>query len=449
MDTTIQSENLSSANSNQTKLTKEQKEAVGLLSIGTFLEYFDLMLYVHMAVLLNELFFPATDPHTKKLLTALAFCSTFVFRPIGALIFGHIGDKIGRKHTIMITTGIMSACCITMAMLPTYSELGLRATYVMIGCRVLQGMSSMGEVVGALLYLTESIKVPARYKAVALIPIFCDLGSMVALGVVTIFTSHGGNWRIAFGVGTVIALIGLIARTALRESTEFADARKRLAKLGEENNINAKIEEIQKINTVDKKSIISLFLLECMWPLCFYVSYVYCGDVLTDNFGYSSEEVIRQNFYITIIGFIGSILMRQLCGVFHPLLILRFSLIVNFIVYLTLPFFLNSINDGFGIGIVQSVIVIFATDNKFAVSAIYPHFPVFNRFKSAAFLYAISRALTYVATSFGIVYLVSIFGNFGISLALLVVSTGVAFGLKHFIDLERSKGNLVLFVSKS
>jgi len=349
----------------------------------------------------------------------------------------------------MITTGIMSACCITMAMLPTYSEWGLRATYVMIGCRVLQGMSSMGEVVGALLYLTESIKVPARYKAVALIPIFCDLGSMVALGVVTIFTSNGGNWRIAFGVGTVIALIGLIARTALRESTEFADARKRLAKLGEENNINAKIEEIQKINTVDKKSIISLFLLECMWPLCFYVSYVYCGDVLTDNFGYSSEEAIRQNFYITIIGFIGSILMRQLCGVFHPLLILRFSLIVNFIVYLTLPFFLNSINDGFGIGIVQSVIVIFATDNKFAVSAIYPHFPVFNRFKSAAFLYAISRALTYVATSFGIVYLVSIFGNFGISLALLVVSTGVAFGLKHFIDLERSKGNLVLFVSKS
>ena len=70
----------------QRNLTKEQKQAVGLLSIGTFLEYFDLMLYVHMAVLLNELFFPKTDPHTASLLTALAFCSTFVLRPIGALI---------------------------------------------------------------------------------------------------------------------------------------------------------------------------------------------------------------------------------------------------------------------------------------------------------------------------------------------------------------------------
>jgi MFS transporter, MHS family, proline/betaine transporter len=72
----------------QQSLTREQKEAVGLLSIGTFLEYFDLMLYVHMAVLLNELFFPKTDPGTASILSAFAFCSTFVFRPFGALIFG-------------------------------------------------------------------------------------------------------------------------------------------------------------------------------------------------------------------------------------------------------------------------------------------------------------------------------------------------------------------------
>ena len=69
-------------------LNREQKEAVGLLQIGTFLEYFDLMLYVHMAVLLNEIFFPKTDPHTAALVTAFAFCSTYVLRPFGALVFG-------------------------------------------------------------------------------------------------------------------------------------------------------------------------------------------------------------------------------------------------------------------------------------------------------------------------------------------------------------------------
>ncbi len=65
----------------QQSLTREQKEAVGLLSIGTFLEYFDLMLYVHMAVLLNELFFPKTDAHTAMLITAFSFCSTYLYRP--------------------------------------------------------------------------------------------------------------------------------------------------------------------------------------------------------------------------------------------------------------------------------------------------------------------------------------------------------------------------------
>ena len=118
-------------------LKREQKEAVGLLQIGTFLEYFDLMLYVHMAVLLNELFFPKTDPHTTALLTAFAFCSTFVLRPFGALLFGWIGDNIGRKTTVVITTMMMSLSCIVMASLPTYEQIGITAAWVITICRIL------------------------------------------------------------------------------------------------------------------------------------------------------------------------------------------------------------------------------------------------------------------------------------------------------------------------
>jgi MFS family permease len=87
----------------QRSLTKEQKEAVGLLSIGTFLESFDLMFYIHMAVFLNELFFPQSDPHTTAIYSATAFCSSLVFRPVGAVIFGYIGDNIGRKTIVIIT----------------------------------------------------------------------------------------------------------------------------------------------------------------------------------------------------------------------------------------------------------------------------------------------------------------------------------------------------------
>ncbi len=109
----------------QRSLTKEQKEAVGLLSIRTFLEYFDLMLYVHMAVLLNELFFPKADPLISSLLSATAFCSTYIFRPVGALIFGWLGDNIGSKVTVVITTFMMAISCITMDNLPTYAQIGI------------------------------------------------------------------------------------------------------------------------------------------------------------------------------------------------------------------------------------------------------------------------------------------------------------------------------------
>jgi len=108
-------------------LNRHQKEAIGLLQIGTFLEYFDLMLYVHMAVFLNELFFPKTDPHTSALLAAFAFCSTWVLRPFGALIFGWIGDNIGRKSTVVITTMMMALSCVIMASAPTYAQIGIGA----------------------------------------------------------------------------------------------------------------------------------------------------------------------------------------------------------------------------------------------------------------------------------------------------------------------------------
>ncbi len=136
----------------QRSLTKEQKQAVGLLSVGTFLEYFDLMLYVHMAVFLNELFFPKADPHTTAIYSATASCSTFVFRPIGAVIFGWLGDNMGRKTTVVITTFIMALSCLTMANLPTYAQIGITASWLVTICRIMQGISSVGEAVGAKLY---------------------------------------------------------------------------------------------------------------------------------------------------------------------------------------------------------------------------------------------------------------------------------------------------------
>jgi len=207
-------------------LTKQQKEAIGLLSIGTFLEYFDLMLYVHMAVLLNALFFPKADPFAASLITAFTFCLTFILRPLGALIFGWIGDNIGRKTTVIITTFMMASTCFIMANLPTYAEIGINASIMIIICRIIQGISSLGETVGAELYLTEMTKPPLQYPVVSLITVCCSLGGLTALIIAHFATSYALNWRIAFWFGAGIALIGGISRTALKETPEFVDAKR-------------------------------------------------------------------------------------------------------------------------------------------------------------------------------------------------------------------------------
>ena len=183
------------------QLKREQKEAIGLLQIGTFLEYFDLMLYVHMAVLLNELFFPKTDPHTAALLSAFAFCSTYVLRPFGALIFGHIGDTMGRKSTVITTTIMMAVSCMMMSLLPTYAQIGISAAWLVTICRVFQGISSMGEIIGAEICVTEITKPPVQYPAVCLISVASSLGAVAALGVPSLIIRMGMSWRIAFMVG--------------------------------------------------------------------------------------------------------------------------------------------------------------------------------------------------------------------------------------------------------
>ena len=184
------------------KLTKQQKTAVFLLSIGTLLEYFDLYLYVHMSVLLNELFFPKADPFIAKILGATAFFSTYFLRPIAGYIIGKIGDSFGRKFTIMLTTFIMAVSCLIIIFTPTYAEIGFTASIMIILSRMLQGFSSLGELMGAQLYLTEMLKTPVRSVMSGVVIFTARIGGFLALATASIVLSVELNWRWAFGVGS-------------------------------------------------------------------------------------------------------------------------------------------------------------------------------------------------------------------------------------------------------
>ena len=429
--------------SKQQSLTREQKEAVGLLSIGTMLEYFDLMLYVHMVVLLNELFFPKTDPDTASILSAFAFCSTFVFRPFGALIFGWLGDNISRKATVVLTTALMAFSCILMANLPTYSQIGIAASWLITICRILQGMSSVGEIVGAELYLTEITTPPIQYPIVSFIAIFSVVGTVASLAVASLFTSFGLNWRIAFWIGAAIAMVGAVARTALRETPEFADAKRRLQKRVDQTYINSKVLENDPIlnEKANKKTTLYLFLVNCAWPACFYFAYVHCGNILKSSFGYNAESVIHHNFIISIVQLAGLITISLLSHKIYPLKILKTKLVIFSIGILMCPYLLENTHSPAYIFIIQSFIVLFAVDTVPAVSIFFKHFPVFKRFTYSSLIYAISRAMMYIITSFGIIYLTKYFGHYGLLVVIIPLNVGCALGITHFENLEKQAGN--------
>ena len=419
------------AKTTQTKLTKEQKQAVGLLSIGTFLEYFDLMLYVHMAVLLNELFFPKYDPHIASLINAFTFAVPFLLRPIGAFLIGRVGDRLGRRFTVVITSIITAVTCVIIATLPTYDDIGIYASCILMLCRVMQGIASLGEIIGAEIYITESIKSSAKFPAVTLIYFASVMGSCVALAVGGLTIKYGLNWRIAFWIGAVIAVFGYFARSHLRETPDFADANLILKKITQNQNL-CSFREKHNI-----KNIAAIFLIQCTWPIWFYLNYFHCQNILKANFSYSQEDILLHNFCIASIDLAGIGIMIYLSSKFNAIKILKAKTILFTPFCFMLPFLLDHSTSPFFIFCIQAFIALFSVSTMPAFPIFIKHFPVFQRFTTVNMTFAISRALIYVVTAVGFVFLIRNFGNYGLLFGILPVIRVYIFGLYHFENLER------------
>lgn len=431
-----------------TDLNREQKEAIGLLQIGTFLEYFDLMIYVHMAVVLNELFFPKTDPHTAALITAFAFCSTYVLRPFGALVFGYIGDTIGRKTTVIITTMMMAFSCIIMANLPTYAQIGMSAAWIVTICRIIQGLSSMGEIIGAQVYVSEITRPPAAYPAVSFISASAAVGSMAAVGVAALTTNYGFNWRTAFWIGACIAMVGSVARTRLRETPEFVDMKRRLKLLVEASQKNHQksgelLKNISKFSSVKipRLTLIYYFLIQCGWPISFYLVFIYFNPTLKDVYGYTSEQVIAHNFFLTVVqvfqGFGWSVVSYYV----HPLKILRLKGICAVVLMLCVPFCLLNQVGAIWLFWLQASILVFNMGDGPAQYVFLKNLPIYKRFTTSSFAYALGRAITYIVTSFGIVYLTQWFSHWGLLFITMPMGMLFLLSISYFNRLQNTLNN--------
>jgi len=197
-------------------------------SLGTVFEWYDFYLYGALASILARQYFSALDSGSAFLFALLAFAAGFIVRPFGALLFGRLGDLIGRKYTFLVTILIMGLATFAVGLLPSYDSIGVAAPLVLIGLRLLQGLALGGEYGGAAVYVAEHAPQGRRGMYTAWIQTTATLGLLMALLVVMgartvlgeqAFSDWG--WRIPFLVSIVLLGISVWIRLALAETPAF------------------------------------------------------------------------------------------------------------------------------------------------------------------------------------------------------------------------------------
>lgn len=408
-------------------ITKGQKTIIATLSFGTFLEYFDLMLYVHTSVLLNDMFFPKTSS-SSHFFSSIAFCSIFIFRPIGAFILGYIGDNRGRKTVIVLSTSLTAVSCIIIAILPTYNQIGITATIILTLCRFIQSIASVGESVGSEIYLAETIAPPMQYPAVALVTVFSSLGGIVALSIAYLIMSFNFNWRIAFWIGACVAIVGSMVRSNFKETSDF---------LNKKTHTNSVI--LENRNNRNKVTAIAFFFIQCAYPACFYFVYMYCADILKYSFGYGTKEVIFQNLIVSVIQIIGFIFFAIMSYKIYPLKIVKVRFYIFCIFIFILPYLLSNLQSGANVLLTQSLIVLFWLGDSPASSIFFKYFSTLKRFTYVSIIFSFSRALMYVGSSFTLVYLIDNFGYWILTIIMIPLAIAFAGSVYYFDKLEKQK----------
>src|SRR5271170_2105595 len=213
--------------------THNQWLVIGASSLGTVFEWYDFYLYGLLASVISAQFFSGVNEVTGFIFALAAFAAGFAVRPFGALVFGRLGDLVGRKHTFLITMAIMGGSTFAVGLLPNYATAGVLAPVLLLALRLLQGLALGGEYGGAATYVAENSPQGKRGLYTSFIQTTATLGLFAALLVVIVTRTSLGEdafktwgWRIPFLISVILLGVSLWIRMQLAESPVFLDMKK-------------------------------------------------------------------------------------------------------------------------------------------------------------------------------------------------------------------------------
>lgn len=316
-------------------LTKQ----IALCTFGTLFEWYDFSLFAALAPIISEIFFPHSSHFVAMMSTFVVFASGFIMRPIGAVFFGHLGDKIGRKSTLLITVLIMTASTAGIGIIPV--ELSL-STLLLVIFRLIQGFAASGEYPGAITLLAEQPNINKRgfisSFGIFAAPAGIFIGALVCMITSKLIGHHSmvqWGFRIPFLIGAPLGLIGYLIRKTLLESEEF--------QIAKQEKILIKTPVLHVIKEYHRE-FIALFCLYILSSVSFYINFIYLSNYSVNAHKWEAANAMYLNTVTTCIYAISI----SLFGLFSDyvdrrLLMILACLLMTCFVY---PLFLFILNGG-------------------------------------------------------------------------------------------------------
>ncbi len=268
---------------------------------GTFLEWYDFLTFATLAVVFGPLFFPSSDPSAGLLASLATFGVGMIVRPIGAAIFGSIGDRIGRRPVFMITITLMGIATVCVGFLPTYAQVGIWAPILLVGLRLLQGLSAGGEIGGGAVYLTEHAGDTNRGFKTSFLQLMGPLGILVSTLQIALlqywltteeFLSWG--WRVPFWVSLILLLLAFKARMALEETPIYLQLSK------SETQSKNPLRDNLKDPETRKRMFLLFFCISAGGAVLFFCVQVYTSIFLKASIKLAPQLVDQLSVYATI-----------------------------------------------------------------------------------------------------------------------------------------------------
>ena len=268
---------------------------------GTFLEWYDFLTFATLAVVFAPLFFPSADPNTALLASLATFGVGMVVRPIGAALFGSMGDRIGRKPVFMITIALMGIATVSVGFLPTYAQVGIWAPILLVGLRLLQGLSAGGEIGGSAVYLTEHAGNEYRGFKTSFLQLMGPLGILFSTLQIALLRNYlsldefqSWGWRVPFWISIALLLIAFKARMALEETPVFLELSK-----SHQQSASPLLNNFRDPQT-RKRMFLLFFCVSASGAVLFFCVQVYTAIFLKTSVKLAPELVDQLSIYATL-----------------------------------------------------------------------------------------------------------------------------------------------------